>query len=218
MRKHFLTFVCLVVLKGYELSAQSFEGVIKTEYITNHQGESAEMMYFLQPEKAAMEMTYMEHGNNFISRFIFDKQRQLLSIKSDSPDGKFFYEVPIGKVQMEDRFSMLGLMVIPKPEVAKIEGYNCKKYVFETNTMVIETWVAEDIQVNTNELVQFMKSDPVMHILSSEKIMGFPLQSNVYSRAGVLIYYQRAKSVEIQRIAEKEFEISQEYTLKVLAN
>lgn len=214
MRKHFLSFVCLVVLKSYQLSGQSFEGVIKTEYVTNHQGETSEMMYFLQPEKAAMEMKYVEHGNNFISRFIFDKEKQMLSIKSDSPDGKFFYEVPIEKVQVEDRFSMMGLKVYPKPDVAKIEGYNCKKYIFETNTLSIETWIAEDIQVNTKELMQFMKSDPVIHILASENIPGFPLQSNVYSRAGVLIYFQLAKSIEIQQILAEEFEIGKDYILK----
>lgn len=218
MRKHLLTFVCLVVLKSYELSAQSFEGVIKTEYITNHEGESAEMMYFLQPDKAAMEMTYSEHGNHFISRFIFDKQKQLLSIKSDSPDGKFFYEVPIERVQMEDRFSMKGLTVTPSNEIVKIQGYNCKKYLFETNTMIIETWIAEDIQVDTNELMQFMKSDPVIHVMANEKIVGFPLQSNVYSRAGVMIYFQSVRSIEPQQLLAKEFEIGQGYELKSTSN
>lgn len=206
--KHISLIIAICLLSLCTIQAQTFEGKIALTY----QSEKGEMdfTYFFRQDVSAADLAFQAQGAPYQMRFIYPQKSPTVLLKSDSPGGKFKYEMPLHAFE-GNHFAYAHIPLTATTDSLSIQGYMCKKHIGNDGSFWVEMWVAPQINADFTGFNRFLKEDVAVQLMQFNKLKGFPMQLILQTKGAKPFQSQTVTLISSQTPDDTEFVIGPEY-------
>lgn len=153
MKKILLVF--LIIICCQLSNAQTFTGSFKMLISGDNMKQPIEMMCYYKDKKMATVMSPEQMKGGTV-RTIFDYQTQETTMLMDMNGNKMGFKSKLKDIQAKIADAEQPKITETK-ETKTIDGHTCKKLISETESSIIDMWIAQDMDFNLQSVFANMR-------------------------------------------------------------
>lgn len=190
---------------GALLHAQTpFEGKIYAEY-TKLGADKVEYEYWLSPVATGVKMIFQLQGKPASLFFTLDRKADSLLIVGTNHLG----EQAVHKMPKASLTSTLAafppfINFTKDEKPTKIMDYDCETYHVRWEMQMIHTQLAP-LTTYTEELMLYLRDEPVLKFMDEQELGGFPLQTLIQDLEGKTLATWKVTLIEPYKFTEDDF-------------
>lgn len=197
-------FFCSLMLipLAFAIGQNSFEGkiILKTE--NREAKEKAEVTWYVKGAKHRMDFkATSEKGTMEYTVLSIDGEAKLIA---DGENGRSV--IPIPKESLSKPTTEMNIIHSEKLNKEKINGFECEKYLVESEQKTTEYWVTDETPISADALPGFMKKH-LTKALPQLTFSSFPVKITTKDKEGNLLMLQEFTEFIPMKVDDSVFEM-----------